>query len=193
MPISRSRKQLAPRTARHGSAGGSASMDLFGPTISFSLSHGFPILQHSRRERLWLGVTTLPSAEWIAHQRSEAYGWQQAPRYIIRDRDCIYGKIFTHRLRAMGIRDRPIAPRSPWQNGYAERLIGSIRRPASTMLLCSATGIFVTCSDRIRNITTSSRALVAAQGRNDPALHSHTSDPSSGRTTAPIYPSVSSD
>jgi transposase InsO family protein len=66
--------------------------------------------------------------EWIARQLTEAYGWQQTPRYIVRDRDCLYGDVFLRRLRAMGIRDRPIAPRSPWQNGCAERLIGSIRR-----------------------------------------------------------------
>src|SRR6267143_953740 len=98
------------------------------PTISFRLLYGFMILRHSRRELLWLGVTAHPSAEWIARQLTEAYGWQQSPRYIIRDRDCVYGDVFLRRLRAMGIRDRPIAPRSPWQNGCAERLIGSIRR-----------------------------------------------------------------
>ena len=59
---------------------------------------------------------------------SEAYGWQWAPQYVVRDRDCVYGDVFIRRIRAMGIRDRPIAPRSPWQNGYAERLFGSIRR-----------------------------------------------------------------
>jgi len=58
----------------------------------------------------------------------EAYGWKVEPRYIIRDRDAVYGDVFIRRLRAMGIRDRPTAPRSPWQNGFAERLIGSIRR-----------------------------------------------------------------
>ena len=110
-------------------ADGIASMDLFlVPTISFRLLYGFLILRHSRRELLWLGVTAHPSAEWIARQLTEAYGWQPAPRYIIRDRDRVYGDVFTRRLRAMGIRDRPIAPRSPWQNGCAERLIGSIRR-----------------------------------------------------------------
>jgi hypothetical protein len=61
-------------------------------------------------------------------QLTEAYGWQQTPRYIVRDRDCVYGDVILQRLRAMGIRDRPISPRSPWQNGYSERLIGSIRR-----------------------------------------------------------------
>ena len=69
-----------------------------------------------------------PSAEWIACQLTEACGWREAPRYIVRDRDCAYGAVFIRRLGAMGIRDRSISARSPWQNGYAERLIGSIRR-----------------------------------------------------------------
>ncbi len=106
-----------------------ASMDMFVvPTISFRLLYGILILRHSRRELLWLGVTAHPSAEWIARQLTEACGWREAPRYIIRDRDCAYGDAFIRRLGAMGIRDRPISARSPWQNGYAERLIGSIRR-----------------------------------------------------------------
>lgn len=104
-------------------------MDLFVvPTISFQLLYGLLILQHGRREILWLGATTRPSAEWISRQLTEAYGWERGPRYLICDRDSIYGDVFIRRLRAMGIRDRPTAPRSPWQNGYCERLIGSIRR-----------------------------------------------------------------
>jgi transposase InsO family protein len=117
------------KTFLRNHADGIASMDLFlVPTISFRLLYGFLILRHSRRELVWLGVSSHPSAESIARQLTEAYGWQQAPRYIIRDRDCVYGGVFLRRLRAMGIRDRPVAPRSPWQNGCAERLIGSIRR-----------------------------------------------------------------
>jgi len=85
---------------------------------------GLLILQHGRRELLWIGVTPHPTAEWIARQLTEAYGWQRTPRYIIRDRDRAYGQALLSRLRAMGIRDRPIAVRSPWQNGCAERLIG---------------------------------------------------------------------
>ena len=69
-----------------------------------------------------------PTAEWIARQITEAFPWNEAPRYLIRDRDQVYGAAATRRLRAMGIRDKPIAPGSPWQNGFAERLIGSIRR-----------------------------------------------------------------
>ena len=74
------------------------------------------------------GVTANPTAEWISRQITEAFPWDHAPRYLIRDRDTSYGPVFVQRLRAMGIRDRPIASRSPWQNAYVERLIGSIRR-----------------------------------------------------------------
>src|SRR5947208_13205491 len=73
-------------------------------------------------------VTTHPTAEWIARQITEAFPWNEAPRYLIRDRDRVYGVAVMHRLRAIGIRDKPIAPGSPWQNGFAERLIGAIRR-----------------------------------------------------------------
>jgi hypothetical protein len=66
--------------------------------------------------------------KWIANQVTEACGWEQAPHDLIRDRDGAYGEVFIRRLRSMGIRDRPTSPRSPWQNAYAERLIGSIRR-----------------------------------------------------------------
>ena len=81
-----------------------------------------------RRELVWISVTTHPTAEWVACQITEAFPWNEAPRYMIRDRDRIYGAVVTRRLRAMGIRDRPITLASPWQNGFAERLIGSIRR-----------------------------------------------------------------
>ena len=104
-------------------------MDLFVvSTISFRLLYGLLILQHDRRQILWLGVTAHPTAEWISRQLTEAYGWNVRPRYIIRDRDAVYGDVCIRRLRAMGIRDRPTAARSPWQNGYCERAIGSIRR-----------------------------------------------------------------
>jgi len=73
-------------------------------------------------------VTANPTAEWIARQITEAFPWDEAPRDLIRDRDTSYGAAVSRRLRAMGIRDRPITPRSPWQNGDVERLIGSIRR-----------------------------------------------------------------
>ena len=73
-------------------------------------------------------MTAHPTAEWIARQITDAFPWDEAPDYMIRDRDASYGQAVTKRLAAMGIRDHPTAPRSPWQNGHAERLIGSIRR-----------------------------------------------------------------
>jgi transposase InsO family protein len=117
------------RTFLRNHADGIASMDLFVvPTASFRLLYGLLILEHSRRQIMCLGATAHPTAEWITRQLMEAYGWKAAPQYVVRDRDAVYGDIFIRRLRAMGIRDRPTAARSPWQNGYAERLIGSIRR-----------------------------------------------------------------
>src|SRR5436190_20919573 len=98
------------------------------PTIGFKLLYGFVIVRIDRRDLVWINVTTNPTAEWIARQITEAFPWDGAPGYMIRDRDRIYGAVVTRRLRAMGIRDTPIAPASPWQNGFAERLIGSIRR-----------------------------------------------------------------
>jgi transposase InsO family protein len=117
------------RTFVHNHADAIASIDMFVvPTISFGLVYGLLILRQSRRELLWLGVTAHPNAEWLARQLTEACGWDEPPRYLIRDRDGAYGAAFIRRIRAMGIRDRPVSARSPWQNGYAERLIGSIRR-----------------------------------------------------------------
>jgi len=117
------------KTFLHNHADGIASMDLFVvPTLSFRLPYGLLILCHGRRQIIWLGVTAHPSAEWMARQLTEACGWEWTPKYIVRDRDSVYGEIFTRRLRTMGIRDRPTAPQSPWENRHTERLIGSIRR-----------------------------------------------------------------
>src|SRR5467141_1558885 len=106
-----------------------AAMDLFVvPTIGFDLLYVYMIVRLDRRELVWISVTTHPTAEWVARQITEAFPWNEAPRYMIRDRDRIYGGVVIRRLRAMGIRDKPTAPASPWQDGSVERLIGSIRR-----------------------------------------------------------------
>jgi hypothetical protein len=99
------------KTFLHNHADGIAAMDLFVvPTISFRLLYGFLIMGHGRRQILWFGVTAHPTAEWIANQVTEACGWEQAPRYLIRDRDGAYGEIFIRRLRSMGIRGRAPPP-----------------------------------------------------------------------------------
>src|SRR5712672_441220 len=110
-------------------AAGIAAMDfLIVPTVGFRLLFVLVILRHRRRRLISLSVTAHPTAEWIAHQITDAFPWDEAPEYIIRDRDASYGQAVTKRLAAMGIRDHPTAARSPWKNGHAERLIGSIRR-----------------------------------------------------------------
>src|ERR1700694_3923361 len=106
-----------------------AAMDLFVvPTIGVDLLYAFIIVRLDRRGLVSINVTTNPTAEWIARQLTEAFPWDEAPDHLIRDRDASYGHAVAKRLAAMGIRDHRIAPRSPWQNGHAERLIGSIRR-----------------------------------------------------------------
>jgi transposase InsO family protein len=106
-----------------------AAMDLFVvPTLSFDLLYALVIVRLGRRDLVWINATANPTAEWIARRITEAFPWNEAPRYLIRDQDGIYGVAVRRRLAAMGIRDRPIARGSPWQNGFAERLIGSIRR-----------------------------------------------------------------
>src|SRR5499426_2877345 len=98
------------------------------PTLTFECLFAFLVLGHGRRQLLWFAVTRHPTAEWLAQQIVEAFPWGTAPSYLVRDNDGAYGQAFTSRIRAMGIRDRPISPRSPWQNPYAERLIGTLRR-----------------------------------------------------------------
>ena len=98
------------------------------PTVTFRLLYGFVVLRHEHREIVHFAVTANPSAEWTARQLTEALPWDQAPKYLLRDRDSLYGTEFIARVKAMGIEEVVSAPRSPWQNPYVERVIGSIRR-----------------------------------------------------------------
>jgi transposase InsO family protein len=117
------------KTFLHNHTAGIGAMDfLIVPTVGFRLLFVLVILRHERRRLISLSVTAHPTAEWIARQITDAFPWDEAPDYLIRDRDACYGSMVTKRLAAMGIRDHPTAARSPWQNGHAERLIGSIRR-----------------------------------------------------------------
>jgi putative transposase len=98
------------------------------PTATFQVLFVFVILAHERRRIVHFNVTEHPTAEWTAQQMVEAFPWDEAPRYLLRDRDSIYGEYFQQHVKKMGIEEVKIAPRSPWQNPYAERVIGSIRR-----------------------------------------------------------------
>ena len=117
------------KTFLNNHAAGIGAIDfLVVPTVGFRLLFVLVILRHQRRRLIALSITAHPTAEWIARRITEAFPWDEAPDYIIRDRDGCYGQAVTKRLAAMGIRDHPTASRSPWQNGHAETLIGSIRR-----------------------------------------------------------------
>jgi transposase InsO family protein len=105
------------------------------PTLTFDRLFAFLVLGHGRRQLLWFEVTRHPTAEWLARQITEAFPWASVPAYLVRDNDRAYGHAFKSRVRAMGIRDRPISPRSPWQNPYVERLIGTIRRECLDRML----------------------------------------------------------
>mgnify|MGYP001769384496 FL=1 len=98
------------------------------PTIRLGVLYVFLVLGHDRRRVVHFNVTSNPTAEWTARQITEAFPWETAPRYMIRDRDAVYGDAFRARIEAMGIEEVLIAPRSPWQNPYVERMIGTLRR-----------------------------------------------------------------
>jgi len=98
------------------------------PTATFRVLSVLIILSHDRRRILHFNVTEHPTAAWTARQLLEACGTEEAPRYLIRDRDAIYGEKFRRQAAVLEIREIPTAPQSPWQNPYAERVIGSIRR-----------------------------------------------------------------
>jgi transposase InsO family protein len=98
------------------------------PTAAFRLLFVFLVLSHDRRRVLHFGVTEHPTSEWTAQQLRHAFPWDTASRFLLRDRDACYGTAFSEAAEALNIEEILSAPRSPWQNGYVERLIGSIRR-----------------------------------------------------------------
>ena len=106
-----------------------ASIDFFTvPTATFRVLFVFVVLSHDRRRIVHVNVTAHPTARWTAQQLREAWPWDDAPRFVLRDRDGIYGNACSRSQRTLGIEEVLTAPRSPWQNPFVERLIGSIRR-----------------------------------------------------------------
>ena len=135
------RRSQGWKTFLRNHTAGIASIDLFVVrTISFRLLYGLVIFRHARRRLVRIAVTSNPTAEWIAGQVTEAFPWDEAPCHLLRDRDGAFGAAYTRRIRAMGIRDHPVAARSPWQNGHVERLIGSIRRECLDHVVVSGEG-----------------------------------------------------
>jgi putative transposase len=117
------------RTFLANHVGTLVSVDFFVvPTVLFRVLFVFVVLAHDRRRVLHVNVTDAPTAQWTAQQIVEAFPWETAPRYLLRDRDAVYGVVFSRRVHALGIHEVKIAPRSPWQNPYVERLIGTLRR-----------------------------------------------------------------
>jgi len=105
------------------------SVDFFTvPTINFQMLYVFLVLAHDRRRIVHFNVTAHPTAEWTAHQLREAFPWDSAPRYLLRDRHRIFGRDFVEPLKAMGIKEVISTPRSPWERAFVERVIGTIRR-----------------------------------------------------------------
>jgi len=106
-----------------------ASIDFFTvPTVTFQILYCFIILKHEQRKIVHFNITTNPTAQWTAQQIKEAFPYDQSPKYLLRDRDAIYSQLFQYKVKNMGIHEVVTAPKSPWQNPFVERLIGSIRR-----------------------------------------------------------------
>jgi putative transposase len=117
------------RTFLANHVGSLVSVDFFTvPTVTFKVLFVFVVLAHDRRRVLHVNVTAAPTAQWTAQQLVEAFPWDTAPRYLLRDRDAVYGAVFSSRVQTLGIQEVKIAPRAPWQNPYVERLIGTLRR-----------------------------------------------------------------
>ncbi|MFV1951658.1 MAG: integrase core domain-containing protein [Nitrospinota bacterium] len=127
----KSRKPASPtwRAFLRNHARDLVSLDFFVvPTVKFNVLFVLVVLSHYRRRVVHFNVTKNPTAKWTAQQIVEAFPWDTAQKYLLRDRDGVYGSYFRKRTKNMGIEEVIIAPRSPWQNPFAERLIGSIRR-----------------------------------------------------------------
>ena len=120
------------------------SVDFFTvPAIRFQILYVFLVLAHERRRIVHFAVTSHRTAEWTAQQMREAFPWDNAPRYLLRDRDGIFGKDFVDQVKAMGIKQVLSAPRCPWQRAHVERVIGTIRREClDHMIVLNERGLY---------------------------------------------------
>ena len=117
------------RSFLHNHMGDTVAIDMFVvASATFRLLYTVIILGHNRRKVIHFDVTQNPTQVWLAHQMTEAFPWDTAPRYLLRDRDASYGQAFRDRIQVMGIKEVVTAARSPWENAYVERIIGSVRR-----------------------------------------------------------------
>ena len=123
-------------------------------TATFRLLYALIVLGHDRRTIIHFDVTQNPTQDWLSRQMAEAFPWDTAPCYLLRDRDTSYGPAFRDRVRVMGIKQVVTAPRSPWQNPYVVRLIGSIRNvvPAPTMRCASLLVLLIDVLIRCRSL-----------------------------------------
>ena len=128
-PRSRGQPSQSWRSFLRNHAGAIAAMDfLVVPTVTTRLLYALVLLNHERRKIVHFNITDAPTAAWTAQQVVNAFPYDTAPKYLLRDRDSIYGSVFVQRVEGMGIEQKLISPRSPWQSPYVERLVGSIRR-----------------------------------------------------------------
>jgi putative transposase len=117
------------RSFLHNHLTDTVAIDMFiVATATFRILYTLIVLDHDRRKIIHFGVTENPTQVWLSHQITEAFPWDTAPRYLLRDRDASYGPVFRSRVKGMGVEEVVIAPRSPWQNPFVERVVGSIRR-----------------------------------------------------------------
>ena len=163
-----------------------AAIDFFTVyTITFKVLYCFIILDHHRRRILHVNVTPNPTAEWAAQQIVEAFPYDRAPRFLLRDRDSIYGAVFRRRVKGMGIEEVLTAYRSPWQNPYCERVIGSIRRDClDHMMVFSDDSLRRIMAEYIRYYN-ESRTHLSLEG-NSP-IPREVEPPSKGRVIAVPY------
>jgi transposase InsO family protein len=143
------------RSFLHNHLHDTAAVDMFVVvTARFRILYALLVLGHERREVIHFDVTQNPTQVWLARQITEAFPWDTAPRFLLRDRDASYGQTFRDRAQAMAIEEVVTAPRSPWQNAYVERIIGSIRRECLDHVIVSMSVTCVVCCRHTLSITT---------------------------------------